>query len=80
MQRKRQKGCLPSPKLSQLFEDRVTKVRSWVMGRFRRFHTSGRMEGYFEVKFDDGELHDICLDPDDYGDSEHGWFLVDMAE
>ena len=81
-QRRRQKTCLSSPKVARLFEDRVTLVKSWHIGRFRRYYATGRLQDHYEIKFDDGDLADLPLPPEDYGDAnmEDGWVLIDEAE
>ena len=81
-QRKRQKTCLPSPRVARLFEDRVTSTKSWHIGRFRRYYPTGRLEDHYEVKFDDGDLADIPLPLEDYGDTntEDGWVLLDVEK
>ena len=81
-QRRRQKTCLSSPKVARLFEDRVTLVKSWHIGRFRRYYATGRLQDHYEIKFDDGDLADLPLPPEDYGDvnMEDGWVLIDEAE
>jgi len=68
--------------LPRLFEDRVTLVKSWRIGRFRRYYATGRLQDHYEIKFDDGDLADIPLPPEDYGDAnmEDGWVLIDEAE
>ena len=62
-----------------LFEDRVTKAKSWHIGQFRRFYLTGRLKGYYELKFDDGDLADLELPPEDYGEAntEDGWLWLD---
>ena len=51
-------------------------------GRFRRYYAIGRLQDHYEIKFDDGDLADLPLPPEDYGDAnmEDGWVLIDEAE
>ena len=47
--------------------------------RFRRYYPTGRLKGHYELKFDDGDLADIELPSEDYGDAntEDGWLWLD---
>ena len=49
------------------------------IGRFRRYYPTGRLKGHYELKFDDGDLADIELPSEDYGDAntEDGWLWLD---
>ena len=48
----------------------------------RRYYATGRLQDHYEIKFDDGDLADLPLPPEDYGDAnmEDGWVLIDEAE
>ena len=60
----------------------MTLVKSWHIGRFRRYYATGQLQDHYKIKFDDGDLADLPLPPEDYGDAnmEDGWVLIDEAE